>query len=198
VKKFHFIQPKHLDIDDTLIDPVYIEVAIASKINFIYNLCNFLFLLELSMINQYKPPKDKGVILINFCNILTSMITENANKSQTKIAGADEVFPMVVYVILKGNIRKLKSNLRYIQLFRHETRLESQEEYYFTTINSALEFIENSNYNKLNIKEIDFNMSLDESDKKELERMKTPIPLPKSKFLIFLTNFVKNFNRKFR
>ncbi len=31
VKKFHFIQPKHLDIDDTLIDPVYIEVAINSK-----------------------------------------------------------------------------------------------------------------------------------------------------------------------
>ncbi len=133
------------------------------------------------MINQFKPPKDKGVILINFCNILTSMITENANKSQTKIAGADEVFPMVVYVILKGNIRKLKSNLRYIQYFRHETRLESQEEYYFTTINSALEFIENSNYNKLNIREMEFNTSLDESDKIELERMKTPIPPPRSK-----------------
>jgi hypothetical protein len=118
------------------------------------------------MINQFKAPKDKGIILINFCNILTSMITENANKSK-KIAGADEVFPLVVY----------------IQLFRHETRLESQEEYYFTTINSALEFIENSSYNKLNIKEIDFNTFCDESDKIELERMKTPIAVFKSKSL---------------
>jgi hypothetical protein len=132
------------------------------------------------MINQFKPPKDKGVILINFCNILTSMITENANKHHTKIAGADEVFPMVVYVILKGNVKKLKSNLRYIQLFRHETRMESQEEYYFTTINSAMEFIENSNYNKLNIKEIEFNSSCDQMDKIELERMKTPIAVSKS------------------
>ena len=132
------------------------------------------------MINQFKPPKDKGVILINFCNILTSMITENANKNHTKIAGADEVFPMVVYVILKGNVKKLKSNLRYIQLFRHETRMESQEEYYFTTINSAMEFIENSNYNKLNIKEIEFNSSCDQMDKIELERMKTSIVVSKS------------------
>jgi len=82
---------------------------------------------------------------------------------------------MVVYAILKGNVKKLKSNLKYIQLFRHETRLESQEEYYFTTINSALEFIENSNYNKLNIREIDFNAYCDEYDKIELERMKTPL-----------------------
>ncbi len=125
------------------------------------------------MINQFKPPKDKGVILINFCNILTSMITENASKS-SKIAGADEVFPMVVYAILKGNIRKLKSNLSYIQLFRHETRLESQEEYYFTTINSALEFIENSSYNKLNIKESEFNFFCQEAEKMELHRMKSP------------------------
>ena len=123
------------------------------------------------MINHFKAPKDKGIVLINFCNILTSMLTDNVNKS-TKIAGADEVFPLVVYVILKGNVQKLKSNLSYIQLFRHETRLESQEEYYFTTINSALEFIENSNHNKLNIKEADFIKYCKENERKELERMK--------------------------
>ena len=140
------------------------------------------------MINQFKPPKDKGVILINFCNILTSMITENSNKS-SKIAGADEVFPLVVYAILKGNVRKLKSNLKYIQLFRHETRLESQEEYYFTTINSALEFIENSNHNKLDIKEAEFNAHIEESQRNELERMKNPLTPARSKIFY-------NFNRK--
>ena len=58
--------------------------------------------------------------------------------------------------------------------------MESQEEYYFTTINSAMEFIENSNYNKLNIKEIEFNSSCDQMDKIELERMKTSIVVSKS------------------
>lgn len=139
------------------------------------------------MINQFKPPKDKGVMLINFCSVLTSMITENANKSQTKIAGADEVFPMVVYAILKANIRKLKSNLKYIQLFRHEARLESIEDYYFTTINSAMEFLEKSaKHDKLNIKEMEFNAFCDESDQNELQRMKTQILPSKSK-----NNFLK-------
>ena len=136
---------------------------------------------ELSMINQFKPPKDKIIVLINFCNILTSMITEKAQNSQMKITGADEVFPMVVYVLLKANVKKLKSNLRYIQNYRHETRLESQEEYYLTTINSALEFIENMNYNKLNIKESEFNLSCDNSDKLEYERMNKTMQINKSK-----------------
>lgn len=133
------------------------------------------------MINQFKPPKDKVIVLINFCNILTSMITEKAQNSQMKITGADEVFPMVVYVLLKANVKKLKSNLKYIQLYRHETRLESQEEYYLTTINSAVEFIENMNYNKLNIKESEFNLYCDESDKLEYNRMNKTVQLNKSK-----------------
>lgn len=151
------------------------------------------------MINQYKPPKNKIITLFNFCNILTTMITEKNNKNKTgkKIAGADEVFPLVVYAILKGNVRKLKSNLKYIQLFRHETRLESQEEYYFTTINSALEFIENSNYNKLNIRESDFNNACDESDKIELERMKTSVIVSKSNKVIIKYLFLGNTDENF-
>ncbi len=137
------------------------------------------------MLNHFKPPKDKVIILINFCNILTSMITEKAQNSQMKITGADEVFPMVVFGILRGNVRKLKSNLKYIQSFRHETRLESQEEYYLTTMNSALEFIENMNYNKLNIKESDFNSSCDNSDKFELDRMRTMISVTRSKNIFY-------------
>ena len=138
------------------------------------------------MINHFKAPKDKGIVLINFCNILTSMLTDNVNRT-TKIAGADEVFPLVVYVVLKGNIQKLKSNLNYIQLFRHETRLESQEEYYFTTINSALEFIENSNHNKLNIKEAEFEKYCRDAENREVERKKERLIPWKSNFYYLKT-----------
>jgi hypothetical protein len=92
------------------------------------------------MINQFKSPRDKIIILINFVYILTTMINENSKK---KSSGADEVFPIIVFAILKSGIRKLKSNMKYIKNFRHYTRLESVEEYYFTTISSAIEFIEN-------------------------------------------------------
>lgn len=107
------------------------------------------------------------------------MITAYANRG-SNIAGADEVFPLVVYAILKGNVRKLKSNMTYIQHYRHKTRLESAEEYYFINITSALEFIEILSHKKLNIKESDFHTFCDESDKMELERMRTPLSPYKS------------------
>ena len=47
------------------------------------------------MINQFKSPRDKIIILINFVYILNSMINEN---SKNKPSGADEVFPIIVYV----------------------------------------------------------------------------------------------------
>jgi len=66
----------------------------------------------------------------------------NDNSLKKKPSGADEVFPIVVYALLKSGVSKLKSNMKYIKSFRHFTRLESAEEYYFTTISSAIEFIE--------------------------------------------------------
>ena len=39
--------------------------------------------------------------------------------------------------------------MKYIKSFRHNTRLESAEEYYFTTISSAIEFIEKLKYEDL-------------------------------------------------
>lgn len=165
IKKYSFVTYKYLDIDESIINPIYLELAIN----------------QLAMINQYKTPKEKINILINFCNILTSMITasSHSHKNKSKSAGADEVFPLVVYAILKGNIKKLKSNLSFIQLFRHETRLDSKEEYYYTTISSAVDFIENLTYDKISLKESDFESLCNKSDKLEYEKMKTPLLVTK-------------------
>ena len=64
------------------------------------------------MINQFKSPRDKVIILINFVYILNTMINENSKK---KHSGADEVFPIIVYAILISGKRKIKSNMRYIK-----------------------------------------------------------------------------------
>lgn len=117
------------------------------------------------MINQFKTPKDKVIILINFVYILNTMINENSLKK--KPSGADEVFPIVVYAILKSGVCKLKSNMKYIKSFRHYSRLESAEEYYFTTISSAIEFIEKLKLEHLAyIDHNEFLMLCDEQDKK--------------------------------
>ena len=109
------------------------------------------------MINQFKSPRDKIIILINFVYILNTMIDENSKKKNP--SGADEVFPIVVYAILKSNICKLKINMKYIKALRHHSRLESAEEYYFTTISSAIEFIEKLKYEHLShIEDNEFSM----------------------------------------
>ena len=74
------------------------------------------------MINQYKCPIDKISTIINFCNILSTMIlnqnnlltknnksiNENENNFKQRLAGADELLPIVVYTLIKGNVPKLK------------------------------------------------------------------------------------------
>ena len=91
-------------------------------------------------------------MIINFCNVISTMVCNNTKKA----VGADEVFPLIVFAIIKGNIRKLKSNLNYIELFRHKTRLESEEEYYVTTLTSVVQFIENINAESLKLDEKSF------------------------------------------
>jgi hypothetical protein len=158
------------------------------------------------MINQYKCPKDKILTIINFCNIITTMLmnhSKNKNekdKNNKTFAGADDVMPIVVYAIIKGNIPKIKSNINYIKLFRHHTMFDSNKEEYFTTVlDSGISFIEKLSYDsndiKINKEEIEFILK----NKKEKELI---IPKQNSKnidenFLIYyLTDNEENSSSK--
>ncbi len=143
-----------------MIDDIYLDFAINSTVT--------LLNLELNEINQYKTPKKKCKILIDFCNIISSMVCENTKKS--KLAGADEVFPIIVYTLIKGNINKLKSNINFIRHFRHSTRLESEDDYFCTTVSSAIEFIDNLTYQNLNLTEEEFDNLHEDTQRKEVIR----------------------------
>lgn len=119
-------------------------------------------------INQYKTPKKKIKILIDFCNIVSSMVCDNGSKG--KLAGAEEVFPIIVYVIIKAKANKLKANLNFIRHFRHTSRLESEDDYYFTTISQAIQFLDDLTHQQLNISESEFISSIEESQKKDIIR----------------------------
>jgi hypothetical protein len=148
------------------------------------------------MINQYKCPIDKISTIINFCNILSTMIlnqnnlltknnksiNENENNFKQRLAGADELLPIVVYTLIKGNVPKLKSNLNYIKLFRHNTMLDSNaEEYFITFIESGISFIEKldddlkglkiDNFEEIN-KKISEEKNVVNYDFKEIENVK--------------------------
>ena len=145
------------------------------------------------MINQYKCPKDKILTIINFCNIITTMLINNSkykneSEEKTKYAGADDVMPIVVYAILKGNIPKLKSNINYVKLFRHHTMFDSNKEEYFTTVlDSGISFIEKLTYesNDIKISKEEINYILNNKKEKELIIPKQSLKNVDENFLIY-------------
>ena len=125
---------------------------------------------KLSTINQYKTPKDKLYTFMNVVNILSVMYSKNSNKETSP--GADEVFPLLIFTIIKGKITKLKSNQIYCELFRHNTRKNGIEDYYLETFKAVINFISNLENNKLNISKEEFKDLCIKSEKSLFEMLK--------------------------
>ena len=87
------------------------------------------------------------------------MVEKYSDKKDTS-CGADEVFPILVYICIKGKIQKLKSNINYIILFRNEVRLQGMEDYYKENFNGVIKFIENLKFTDLKIDEDEFNKNI--------------------------------------
>ena len=98
---------------------------------------------------EYKTPRDKMIAIINTCKIISNMVYNSKNNGQP--TGADEFLPMLIYLVLKTNLKKTNSSVSFIVDFRSEKRLKGLEEYYFTAFQSAIEFIETLDETKLKI-----------------------------------------------
>ena len=129
--QYQFISSDALEIPSHIINPHYLSTAIN----------------RLAMINIYKTPKDKMYTFINVVTILSLMYTKYSNKETAP--GAEEIFPLLVYTVLKANVPKLKSNLNYYCLFRHASRIENEEDYYLQTFTAVVKFIDNISNEKL-------------------------------------------------
>lgn len=116
-----FIRPEHLDIPSGWAEGDHIVMA--QK--------------ELCRMDDYKAPRDKMVCVLNCCKIINNILQLKANKA----SGADEFFPMLVYVIISAKPLNLYSNMRFIQRFRNEYKLSGEPGYYFTTLQGAIEFV---------------------------------------------------------
>lgn len=65
--------------------------------------------------------------------------------------GADEFFPVLIYVVVKALPARLESNLAYIQRFRRAGRLAAESAYFLTNVMSVAAFLESVDASKLNI-----------------------------------------------
>ena len=60
--------------------------------------------------------------------------------------------------------------MNFIRNFRHSTRLESEDDYFCTTVMTAIEFIDKLTYSNLNIKSDEFDKLYEETQRKEIVR----------------------------
>lgn len=88
----------------------------------------------------------------------------NSKKNPEEAFKIEMIYPIIVYALIKGNISKIKSNIVFLQLFRHKSRLESEEDFYINAMMVAIQIIENMTYKKLNIDKNEFLKKCEESE----------------------------------
>ena len=98
--------------------------------------------LELSKVYQYRTPKDKIMVFINFIENVIKLVGEREEKMYMLY---------IAYCLIKSEIMMLKASLRFIKLFRNAERLKSFEGRYFNLMNEAVFFIDKLNSHDLNM-----------------------------------------------
>ncbi|CAM8915421.1 hypothetical protein QQ045_027644 [Rhodiola kirilowii] len=140
-----FLKPEHLDIP-----------------SFLHNQSSWLLAeKELQKINACKAPRDKLLCILNCCRVINNLLL-NASLSENRvIAGADDFLPVLIYITIKANPPQLHSNLKFIQLYRRQSKLISEEAYYFTNLLSAKSFIYDLDAKSLSMDKLDFQESME-------------------------------------
>nr|XP_018916827.1 PREDICTED: rab5 GDP/GTP exchange factor [Bemisia tabaci] len=140
IRRLNWINANHLDcrIDETNADVR----------DLVYN-----SILELLNMDSVKTPQDKLACIVRCCRNILSLLHCSAGGP----ASADEFLPALIFVVLKANPARLKSNMNYITRFCIASRSMSGEGgYYFTNLSCAVAFIENLTAESLNMDETEF------------------------------------------
>ncbi|RWS15868.1 GTPase-activating protein and VPS9 domain-containing protein 1-like protein [Dinothrombium tinctorium] len=92
---------------------------------------------QILTINAYKTPRDKVLCVVRCCTIIMNLLSLVNEKS---VPSADDLIPVLVYVLIKANPAALLSNVQYVNSF-YGKLLEGEEAYWWTQFCSAVEFI---------------------------------------------------------
>uniref|UniRef100_A0A0D9W184 VPS9 domain-containing protein n=3 Tax=Leersia perrieri TaxID=77586 RepID=A0A0D9W184_9ORYZ len=133
----HFVRPHHLDIPTVLRNEGAWLLAVK----------------ELQKINSFRSPRDKLTCIMSCCQVINNLLLNVSMSNDRTLSGADDFLPILIYITIKANPPQLHSNLKFIQLFRRETKLISEVEYYLTNLISAKMFIINVNGRSLSMEE---------------------------------------------
>ena len=92
---------------------------------------------EILTINAFKTPKEKVQCVVRTCTIIMSLLSLAQDKS---VPAADDLMPVLVYVMIQANPSSLLSTVQYVSSF-YESHFEGEEAYWWTQFSAVIEFI---------------------------------------------------------
>lgn len=121
IRQLNWVNAKHLDCD--------IDKTNAQIIELVYKA-----ILELLNMDSATAPQDKLACVVRCCRHIFGVL-QGGNNGVKGPASADDFLPVLIFVVLKANPVRLKSNLHYVTRFCNASRLMSGEAgYYFTNL----------------------------------------------------------------
>ncbi|RZF46932.1 hypothetical protein LSTR_LSTR011763 [Laodelphax striatellus] len=100
---------------------------------------------ELVAMSAHKTAGDKVACVLRCCTTILNLLSLAAADQLSTVPAADDLVPVLVYVLIKANPPSLLSTVAYVNSF-YESRLEGEDRYWWVQFCSAIEFIKTMDY----------------------------------------------------
>jgi len=101
---------------------------------------------ELDQLSTQYSPSDKLNVILNCCKVIIFLLSGSEGA-----AGADDLVPHLVYILIKANPPNLASNLEFIEQYATSEVMKMEKSYYFTSVKIGVSFIESLDSSRLKI-----------------------------------------------